>query len=58
MTIVELNIAGLHVTGSATAFRRSWGRSLQRNCRALKRKSAQLRPVGMRPRPASEDSAA
>jgi hypothetical protein len=54
MTIVELNIAGLHVTGSPAALRRSW----QRNCRAFKCKSAHWRPVSMRPRHASEHSAA
>jgi hypothetical protein len=40
MTIIELNIAGLHVTGSSATFKLS----LQRNCRALKRKSKQWRP--------------
>jgi hypothetical protein len=54
MTIIELNIAGLHVTGSRAAFKRSW----QRNFRVLKRKSAQWRPVHMRPRHAPQRSAA
>jgi hypothetical protein len=58
MTIIELNIAGLHVTGSSATFKKSWGSSLQRNCRALRRKSAQWRPVYPRPRHASEHSAA
>ena len=40
MMIIELNIAGLHVTGSSGDFKRSW----QRNCRALKRMSTQWRP--------------
>ena len=40
MTIIELNIAGLHVTGSSAAFKRSW----QRNYRALKRRSTHWRP--------------
>jgi len=54
MTIIELNIVGLHMTGSGVAFKRSW----RRNCQALRRKSAQWRPVQLRARPAAEQPAA
>jgi hypothetical protein len=40
MTIIELNIAGMHVTGSSERFTRSW----HRNYRALKRMSTHWRP--------------
>jgi hypothetical protein len=53
MTIIELNIAGLHVTGSTPdvtreALKQSW----QRNCRALRR-TAQLRLRHAAERPAA-----
>jgi len=58
MTIIELNIAGLHVTGSTsdlTRVQRSW----QRSCRALRRtvKSVNWRAVPPR-QPAAERPAA
>jgi len=53
MTIIELNIAGLQVTGSTSdvarqAVKRSW----QRNCQAVRRS------VNWRPRHAAERPAA
>jgi hypothetical protein len=59
MTIIELNIAGLHVTRSRPDFtREAFKRSWQRNCREFRRKSAQWRPAPLRTRPASERPAA
>jgi hypothetical protein len=61
MTTIELNIAGLHVTGSTPdvtreALKQSW----QRNCRALRQsvKNANWRPAQLRPRHAAERPAA
>lgn len=40
MTIIEVNIAGLHVTRSGPDFTRdAFKKSWQRKCRALRRKS-------------------
>lgn len=59
MTIIELNIAGLHVTRSGPDFtREALMKSWQRNCREFRRKSAHWRPAYRRPRPTSERPAA
>ena len=59
MTIIELNIAGLHVTRPAPS-RRALKRSWQRNYRALRRnvKTVSWLPAQIRPRQASERPAA
>jgi hypothetical protein len=59
MTIIELNIAGLHVTRSApsrAAVMRSW----QRNFKALGRnvRTAGCSAANLRPRPAADRPAA
>jgi hypothetical protein len=61
MTIIELNIAGLQVTGSTPDLTREVvKRSWQRNCRALRQsvKNANWRPTQLRLRHAAERPAA
>jgi len=59
MTIIELNIAGLRVTGpapSGRAFKRSWQRhyrALRRNLKTPSWLSAQIRPRQATERPAA-----